>query len=574
MLGPRAAAEAGPAAISISSMSTPMPFLYQTKTLSNWTLTGANMAHRPRCCNAILRRNYSDFRISRVAAPPPKSKLTVNRTTHMSGREPPSAGSWTFNPKSANGSELAGSQFGNSSKSWGTAAPAANWSFKSGTSSGIDADESELEPINKSLNAGASDFRLDDGMGFSDEMGFDDEIQEVDPFSSSIQPEEIQDLTRKHGARESTITDQERAAFQKIFSDIFKRSNRSSTSLDSSSLASDALANDPFEMEDVPRDVQNAKRNLSNILATAMQRQPRSRKDMEAALEKYPPPLRAAAATAMGYIEDEMEVEKTRPDRSGLLDMKELEALREPERIRVEGLMKAASTDFELMEIMEKEVFSLISKLGLDGGFRNSADPKAISALKSKKRKDLKKALKAQKNGMVTPSELEAANGESPDDGVSPLALYGPLYPSFLLLGLRLLDRSFAKPSPLSLSILPKIKSLGYISHILGGSTQLYNELLRIYRYRYDDFRGMIELLGDMERAALEFDEDTLSIVRDVANLQLRIYWGEKGRAMQALWAMPEFAPNGFRTWRDKIVKSIMEREDKARDHLQFQRPQ
>ncbi|KAG4433355.1 hypothetical protein IFR05_011161 [Cadophora sp. M221] len=574
MLGSRAAAEAGPAAISISSMSTPMPFLYQTKTLSNWTLAGANMAHRPRYCNAILRRNYSDFRISRVAAPPPKSKLTGNRTTHMSGREPRAPGNWTVNPESTHGSELAGPQFGNNNRSWSAAAPAANWPFKLGALSGIDAEESELEPINKSLNAGANDFRLDDGMGFSDEMGFDDEVPEVDPFSSSVQPEEIQDLTRKHGARESTITDQERAAFQKIFSDIFKRSNRSSTSLDFSSSASDAIANDPFEMDNVPRDVQNAKRNLSNILTTAMQRQPRSRQDMEAALEKYPPPLRAAAATAMGYIEDEMEVEKTRSNQSALLDMKELEALRAPERIRVEGLMKAASTDFELMEIMEKEVFSLILKLGLDGGSQNGADPKAISALKSKRSKGSKKALKARKNGMGAPSESRTANSESPDDGVSPLALYGPLYPSFLLLGLRLLDRSFAKPSPLSLSILPKIKSLGHISHILGGSTQFYNELLRIYRYRYDDFRGMLELLATMERSALEFDEDTLSIVRDVSKLQLSIHRGEKGQTMQALWAMPEFAPNGFRNWREKIVKAIIEKEDRARDHLQFQRPQ
>ncbi|KAH7369754.1 hypothetical protein BKA65DRAFT_4654 [Rhexocercosporidium sp. MPI-PUGE-AT-0058] len=569
MLGSRAAAEAGPAAIS--SMSTPMPFLYQTKTLSNWTLTGANMTHRSRYCNAILRRHYSNFRISRVPAPPPK--LSIKRTTNMSGREPPSIGNWTFNPESANGSELAGPQFGTSRNPWGTT---------TSPSSGLDVEESGLEPINKSLNAGSNDFRLDDGMGFSDDMGMDDEIREVDPFSSQ-QPEEIQDLTRKHGARDSTITDQERSAFQKIFSDIFKRSNRSSTSLDSSltSRASDALPNDLFDMDNVPRDMQNAKQNLGNILSTAMRRQPRSREDMEAALEKYPPPLRAAAATAMGYIDGEMEVEKTQPNRSALLDMKELEALREPERIRVEGLMNAANTDFELMDIMEKEVFSLISKLGLDGGSQNGADPQATPLLNGKKKKGWKKASRARKGGKETPSEPQtdqqeslegavAVTGSSPDGGVSPLALYGPLYPSYLLLGLRLLDRSFAKPSPLSLSILPKIKSLGYISHILGGSTQFYNELLRIYRYRYDDFRGMIELLREMERAALEFDEDTLLIVRDVARLQLSIYRGEKGSTMKALWAMPEFAPNGFRTWREKIVKSIIEREEKARDHLQL----
>ncbi|PVH87908.1 hypothetical protein DL98DRAFT_404777 [Cadophora sp. DSE1049] len=309
-------------------------------------------------------------------------------------------------------------------------------------------------------------------------------------------------------------------------------------------------------MESEPTDIGQAKKNLGNILTTAMQRNPQSRREMETALEKYPPALRGAAAKAMGYIEDESDVEQIKSSRNAVLDTEALEALREPERKRVEGLMNAANTDFELMEIMEKEVFSLISKLGLDDG--SPKDAGAQIPLKGKKKK-------VEPQEKSEPTTSEPANG-----GVSPLALYGPLYPSYLLLGLRLLDRSFAKPSPLALSILPRIKSLGYISQILGGTTPLYNELLNIYRYRYDDFRGMLDLLNEMERAALEFDEDTLAIVRNTSKFQFSIHRGEKGSTMKALWAMPEFAPNGFRIWREKIVKAIMEREDKAREHLQF----
>ena len=84
---------------------------------------------------------------------------------------------------------------------------------------------------------------------------------------------------------------------------------------------------------------------------------------------------------------------------------------------------------------------------------------------KSKKKKGSKKAKNSPKPENVTEIEpqeqSEVTSSEPAVDGVSPLALYGPLYPSFLLLGLRLLDRSFAKPSPLALSILPRIKSLG-----------------------------------------------------------------------------------------------------------------
>jgi len=569
MLGPRAAAEAGPSVLS--TMSTSMPFLYHTRTLSAWGLTGGNTANKG--YNALLRRHYSDFRNNAPTSPP---RFTIKRTSNMSGAEPPPARSWTYKPRNAdeagsasphNSSEPT-ARFSNESD----AEPfPSSWSFKPGQSHNTYLEKSGFDNNKKFLNSESNDFRLEDGLGFDEMSELDEDVKIQDPFSAGMQPEEIQDLTRKHGARDSTITDQERSAFQKIFSDIFKRSNRSGASLGSTS-ASETLEDDPFGMECVPTDIGKAKKNLGNILTSAMQRNPQSRREMETALEKYPPALRAAAAKAMGYIEDESDVEQIQSNRNAVLDTEALEALREPERKRVEGLMNAATTDFELMEIMEKEVFSLISKLGLDDGSPKDTD--AQIPPKSKKKKGSKKAKNSPKPENVTEIEpqeqSEVTSSEPAVDGVSPLALYGPLYPSFLLLGLRLLDRSFAKPSPLALSILPRIKSLGYISQILGGTTPLYNELLNIYRYRYDDFRGMLDLLNEMERAALDFDEDTLAIVRNTAKFQLSIHRGEKGNTMKALWAMPEFAPNGFRVWREKIVKAIMEREDKARDHFQF----
>ncbi|KAK0113798.1 hypothetical protein ONS95_014048 [Cadophora gregata] len=540
-------------------MSTPTPFLYQTRTLARWSLAGPNIINAPRYYDTMLRRHYSDVRSNN--APPSSPRFTIKRTSNMSGAEPPAAGSWTYKPRSQDNtvffSNEADAQPSPSSRPFTPRTPEAAYLGTSG-----------LDTANKLPNLESNDFRLEDGLGF-DEMSELDEVDMEDPFSTAMQPEEIQDLTRKHGSRDSTITDQERSAFQKIFSDIFKRSNSLGPSLSTS--AFEAMDKDPFERESEPTDLGRAKKNLGNILTTAMQRNPQSRRQMDAALEKYPPALRAAAAKAMGYIEDESDVEQTQSSRNAMLDTEALEALREPERKRVEGLMNAANTDFELMEIMEKEVFTLISKLGLEDASNVAA---AHVPLKTKKKKASKKAKVTRKTEIVTEVESqersEATTSEPAIDGVSPLALYGPLYPSYLLLGLRLLDRSFAKPSPLALSILPRIKSLGYISQILGGTTPLYNELLNIYRYRYDDFRGMLDLLNEMEQAALEFDEDTLAIVRNTSKFQFSIHRGEKGTTMKALWAMPEFAPNGFRTWREKIIKAIMEREDKAREHLQF----
>jgi len=268
----------------------------------------------------------------------------------------------------------------------------------------------------------------------------------------------------------------------------------------------------------------------------------------------------------MGLVDVEANHEEATSREGKALDTEELEALREPERTRVEGLMKNAESDFELWEIMEKEVFSLIARLGLEDApkVQNAAVPRG-----TKNKKGGKKSTTETVPEEKEPSEPCQSLVSEAHDGVSPLSLYGPLYPSYLLLGLRLLDRGFAKPSSLAFSILPRIKSLGFISHVLGASTQFYNELLRIYRYRLDDFRGMFNLLTEMERSALEVDEETLEIVLDVMRTQYSIRRGEKGTAIRALWSMPEFMQNKFRVWRDNIQYAISEREE-AKSHFRY----
>jgi len=208
--------------------------------------------------------------------------------------------------------------------------------------------------------------------------------------------------------------------------------------------------------------------------------------------------------------------------------------------------------------VMEEEVFPLIAKLGLEGTEKKETPPK-----KHGKKAKATKSSKTNPRKLVLPPEEEQIVQLEPiiHEGqvVSPLAFYGPLYPSYLLLGLRLLDRSFAKPSPLTLSILPKIKSLGLVSHVLGASTQLYNELLIIYWYRYDDFRGALNLLSEMEQSGLNFNEETLEIVEDIRTMQARIARGDRGETLKALWSLPEFAPGKFAHWRKKIASMLTE---------------
>jgi len=98
---------------------------------------------------------------------------------------------------------------------------------------------------------------------------------------------------------------------------------------------------------------------------------------------------------------------------------------------------------------------------------------------------------------------------------------------------------------------------LGAISHVLGASTQLYNEILRTYYYRYEDFGGVAKTLNEMEHSAVDLDEETLDIVIEILKMQAQIGRGEKGEEMRVLWTMPQFSRVNFQFWRNKIARTI-----------------
>jgi len=439
----------------------------------------------------------------------------------MSGAEPPPGGSWEFDPeKSAFRSSKEGRK---------------EFKVRKHFSKSFEPDVSE-EPEDLGRDA----FTMSEDIDFDEE--FDGAVDDL------WGKDEIQELTSRHQNRESTITPRERLAFQKIFTDMIDRPQRASHRKE------DLFSNDDLELVAGPQNKQKAKSKLDDILTSAILKESRESlakpESLETAIERYPAALRPAAARALGFNIDSMG--QNAAIKRQELNEQELEILREPERNRVEGLMKKSKSDFELWDVMEKEVFSLIAKLGLE-------DVSSTKGPKIRKKRGKKSAAEDIAEGTELSKVTKRVEEEK---AISPLALYGPLYPSFLLYGLRLLDRGFSKPSPLALALLPKIKSFGFTSHVLGASTQFYNELLRIYHYRQDDFRGMLDLLAEMENSALDVDDETLGIILDVIKAQRSINRGAKGPAVKALWSMPEFAHKKFEYWRDNIHKAIYERTE------------
>lgn len=119
--------------------------------------------------------------------------------------------------------------------------------------------------------------------------------------------------------------------------------------------------------------------------------------------------------------------------------------------------------------------------------------------------------------------------------------IYGPLYPSYLLLALRLLDTQFARSSPLALHLLARVKELGVASYVLGVSTPFYNELARILWHRRGDPTAVFNLLEEMRVAGLYCDESTRDVVDSIDAFLQSVRQGQNGPFLGELATLPEF---------------------------------
>lgn len=384
-----------------------------------------------------------------------------------------------------------------------------------------------------------------DAVSEADDIQFDmaksyDPFEEDDVFSEyDAEPDFTIPSARRPG--ESTITLEERDTFQSIFSDIYARSQNTTTQ--AQSLVDLSEVNQENAREKLHSIMEEAVRLPQNTLFTS---QPRE-KNLDT-LKQYPIALRAVAARALGL--EGKPARSNQPQQEKPVD--KYKEFRQQEQERVEAAMRAAPTDIALWAVMEKEVFSLIPRLGLEERKAPVAPPPKKKGSKASRKKVVETT--SEESKVVTPAA-------EPLD----INLYFPLYASYLLYGLRLLHHSFAKHSPLACNVLPRIKSLGLVSHVLGGTTPLYNELLRIYWFQYDDFSGVIRLLEEMEESGLELDEETLDVVTDIQQMQARYLFSREQKAQRTpihlLWTMNEFAPGKFKSWQTRI-RDTLDREE------------
>ncbi|GAP91568.1 hypothetical protein SAMD00023353_6500190 [Rosellinia necatrix] len=370
------------------------------------------------------------------------------------------------------------------------------------------------------------------------------------------------------GLNQGTITPSERQIFERIFADIEARSLQ-------------PVADDQ-QPKRSPRPSRSARLIMQQAAHDFGQGRPATvaapgllsgaANDRAKALLRFPPQLRSAASKALDTIKQQALSGKRRDDAArdanaaaadqdefvdddwkapahSFARTVELEAKRQPERSRIEGLITAAASDFELWDILETEVFTMPARLGIVKGAPESDDAEP------------------------TPESAEQnATPKSSDDVPNPgdarklrLYVHGPLYPAYLLLALRRLETAFSAPSPLVFSILPRIKELGLESYVLGVSTPFYNQLLSIYWKRHGDLAVMLDLLEEMRHCGLYFDKQTLAILNRVDASLTGLAKGTNGGGLGiALMRMPEYERsqrNRLRYWHKAVYVSAQERQ-------------
>lgn len=412
------------------------------------------------------------------------------------------------------------------------------------------------------------------------------------PFDYELGPrteDDIDEATTPGTTTRGTITSSERRVFERIFADIEARGLNPAAAPNEKypplpgKKRTGAARPDPANVSRavmliMQQAAQDAGQSLPNTV-TAPALLSGAARDRAGALLRFPPELRDAAGRALdtvtkqaynakGYVDaGAKEIETPNPidydwvsQPDTLARTVELEDIRFPERARIEGLLNSAASDFELWDILEKEVFSMPARLGIMKGDAEKEDPDSDAEPSAHDGDD------TAADADVSNEDTAAASLSSADAEPQRLSLYvhGPLYPAYVLLGLRRLNSAFREPSPLVFSLLPRIKALGIESYVLGVSTPLFNELLTIHWKRRGDLSGVLDLLEEMRHCGLYLDVRTAAVLNMIDAETSTLARGLTGSGFgRALMTMPEYEESQrqrIRHWQKAAGLSVHER--------------
>ncbi|KAL8677334.1 MAG: hypothetical protein Q9186_006224 [Xanthomendoza sp. 1 TL-2023] len=347
--------------------------------------------------------------------------------------------------------------------------------------------------------------RYSDPIPFETEIrprGDDDHFREIDEESAGYDPfaQHVENDANRP-LRNSTITASEKAVFERIFKEISDDASKQGIKEE-----------DPLEsnLEDDERSQGDGYSDLSAIFddairRTALVREESSNEDRD----KYHPDyisrnFRSALEAFAGTGKRTMDMSIWRSDEN----FKKIQASIVENNRRVTKRINQAKTDAEIWNVLETEVFSLIQQYESQ---RKEAEEREEPQQAKRKGGRVSKADKEAAAAAEKSQSLRAREKSFREAEIQ--GILSSNYGDYCLAALRRLRRAYPT-SPYSMNLLPTVKRLGSISHVLAASVDLYNEVLFLLWSEYSDLHGMADLIIEMGNQGIESNETTLRILR------------------------------------------------------------
>jgi hypothetical protein len=340
-------------------------------------------------------------------------------------------------------------------------------------------------------------------------------------------------------ARKTTITDTERAAFEKLYRTFKAQGQGRSKDQDGEHDELDQIADEYYE-----DDEDSSSNSLDKVFDAVLQGSPRLRHAQKDGTSPVSNMKKAGKPSAPG-TEDASTVPDTPQNRKKLAAKAERERIKKThlaELERVDELLKTAQTDSQVWHVLDREVFDQLRKLDLDKA--NMASTKVPSKSNSQKTRG------KPTSATAVDARMLFAN-----------------YPHHVLTALQVLRSHFPR-SPLPLTILPTIKALGHSSYALGATTQLYKHLLRTAWVQQSSYTMIDTLLADMDAHTVEFDAGILEMLDGVIREYEMARSGKLGRELQLVFGMEIWLEgiSKITAWRDVVAKKLRVQEKMVQD--------
>ncbi|KAF2030852.1 hypothetical protein EK21DRAFT_64555 [Setomelanomma holmii] len=341
-------------------------------------------------------------------------------------------------------------------------------------------------------------------------------------------------------ARKTTITDTERAAFEKLYKK-FDAQGQGRKKQDGEHEELDQIADEYYE-----DDEDRTGNTLDKVFDVVLQGKARQKPSHTAIHERIsrPKQRREAAAEAKGEAAPAGDSPREK-NVAYKAERERVKKLRLDERDRVDKLLKNAQTDHQLWQVLEREVFDQLRKLDLDGAESKSATPDKKTKASGKGKGQAKGATQADKAQESQPATVDKR-------------ILFPNYPHHLLTALVMLRTNFPA-SPLPLTILPTMKSLGRSSYALGATTLLYRHLLRTAWLQQSSYALIDTLLIDMETNVIEFDTGILEVLDAIIKEYEMARSSRLGREMQLVYGMELWGEGAkkVKAWRNVVADRV-----------------